>query len=132
MNEQASSDSTGLDPKLGGLLSYILPPITGIVLFLMEKKDEVIRWHAAQSIVFGIAWVALWVVFTAFSTILSAVVPILGTLIGFLIWIVLIIGAFILWVICLIKGYSGDKWRMPVLAQYADRIVAPKPASPQP
>ncbi|MEJ2153037.1 MAG: hypothetical protein P8Y29_08835 [Gemmatimonadota bacterium] len=44
MNEQpSSSETTGLDPKLGGLLSYIVPPITGIVLFLMEKEDEVIR-----------------------------------------------------------------------------------------
>jgi uncharacterized membrane protein len=130
LNEQApSSDTTGLDPKLGGLLSYIVPPITGIVLFLMEKEDDVIRWHAAQSIVFGVAWVALWVVFTVFSTILSTIIPIIGTLIGFLIWIFLIIGALILWVICLIKGYSGQKWRMPLLAQYADRVVAPKAAA---
>lgn len=123
MNEYAPSDeTTGMDPKLAGLLAYLVPPITGIIFYLIEKRQAVVRWHAAQSIVFGIAWIVLWVVFTVLATLLSTVIPIIGSILSFLIWIVLAAGGFIVWVICLIKGYSGEMWRMPFLAQYADRI----------
>lgn len=117
--------SSGMDPKLAGLLAYIVPPITGIIFLLIEKSNAVVRWHAAQSTVFGIAWIILWVVFSVLSAVLSAAIPVIGAIIGFLIWIVLFIGGLILWVICLMKGYSGTMWRMPFLAQFADRIYSP-------
>lgn len=116
--------SSGMDPKLAGLLAYIIPPITGIVFLLIEKSNSVVRWHAAQSIVFGVVWIVLWVVFTILSTILGTVIPIIGWVISLVVWLVLALGGFVLWVVCLIKGYSGEKWRMPVLAAYADKVVS--------
>lgn len=132
MNEQqpppppAAAQTSGMDPRLAGLLAYLIPPITGIVFILIEKTNQVVRWHAAQSIVFGVAWIVLWVVFTIASTVLSVVIPILGTIASLLIWLVLAAGGFVLWVVCLIKGYSGEIWRMPILAPWADKIVASK------
>lgn len=113
-----------MDPKLAGLLAYIIPPITGIVFLLIEKANPVVRWHAAQSIVFGVVWIVLWIVLVILSMILSAVIPVLGSIAGFLITVVVWLGGFVLWVICLIKGYSGEKWRMPVLAPYADKVAS--------
>lgn len=121
-DQPSSSDTAGMDPRLAGLLSYLVPPITGVIFFLIEKRNDVVRWHAAQSIVFGIVWIAVWVLFTILSTVLSTVIPFLGWIFGFLMWIVLALGGLILWVVCLIKGYSGQKWRMPVLAPYADKV----------
>lgn len=117
-DQPSSSDSTGMDPRLAGLLSYLVPPITGIIFFLIEKRDDVVRWHAAQSIVFGVAWIVIWVAFMVLT-----MIPVLGWLV-WLLGIPLGIAAFILWIFCLIKGYSGQKWRMPVLAPYADKVVA--------
>lgn len=119
-----SAPSSGLDPKLAGLLAYLFPPITGIIFILIEKTNRVVRWHAAQSIVFGVAWVALWILFTILSMVLSTVIPVIGSILSLLIWVVLFIGGFVLWVICLIKGYSGEMWRMPILAPYADKVTA--------
>jgi uncharacterized membrane protein len=122
VNESSSSsETTGMDPKLAGLLAYLVPPITGIIFFLIEKRQAVVRWHAAQSIVFGVAWIALWIGATILSMVLSAI-PIVGWLIGIVLWLVLGLGGFLLWILCLIKGYSGEMWRMPFLAQFADRI----------
>ena len=121
---QPVAQSSSMDPKLAGLLAYLIPPITGIVFILIEKSNRVVRWHAAQSIVFGIAWVVMWIVFTILSMVLSTVIPIIGSIISLLVWLVIFIGGFILWVICLIKGYSGEMWRMPILAPYADKIAA--------
>ena len=118
-----ATQSSGMDPKLAGLLAYLVPPITGIIFFLIEKTNQVVRWHAAQSIVFGIAWIVLWIAFTVLSMVLTAILPIIGTIIGFLIWIVVFLGGLVLWVVCLIKGYSGQVWRMPIIAPYADRLM---------
>lgn len=115
--------SSGMDPKLAGLLAYVVPPITGIVFLLVEKTNRVVRWHAAQSTVFGVVWVVLWVVFTILSTILGTVIPVIGWLVSLAVWLVLALGGFVLWVVCLIKGYSGEMWRMPVLAPWADKVV---------
>lgn len=112
-----------MDPKLAGLLAYLIPPLTGIIFLLIEKSNAVVRWHAAQSTVFGIAWIVLWVVFTIVSTILGTVIPVIGAIAGFLIWIILALGGFVIWVICLIKGYSGEMWRMPLLAPYAEQVL---------
>jgi uncharacterized membrane protein len=118
-----ATQSSGMDPKLAGLLAYLVPPITGIIFFLIEKTNQVVRWHAAQSIVFGIAWIVLWIAFTVLSMVLTAILPIIGTIIGFLIWIVVFLGGVVLWIVCLIKGYSGQMWRMPIIAPYADRLM---------
>ena len=118
-----ATQSSGMDPKLAGLLAYLVPPITGIVFFLIEKTNQVVRWHAAQSIVFGIAWIVLWIAFTVLSMVLTAILPIIGTIIGFLVWIVVFLGGVVIWVVCLIKGYSGQMWRMPLIAPYADRLM---------
>jgi uncharacterized membrane protein len=125
-----ATQSSGMDPKLAGLLAYLVPPITGIIFFLIEKSNRVVRWHAAQSIVFGIAWIVLWIALTVLSMVLSAIIPIIGTIIGFLVTFVVFIGGVILWIVCLIKGYSGQMWRMPVVAPYADRIMGSGGSTP--
>lgn len=118
-----ATQSSGMDPKLAGLLAYLIPPITGIIFFIIEKSNRVVRWHAAQSIVFGVAWIVLWVLLTVVSMVLSAVIPIIGTIIGFLVTFVVWIGGVILWIVCLIKGYSGQMWRMPLIAPWADKVM---------
>lgn len=119
----SQTTSTGLDPKLAGLLCYILGPITGIIFFLIEKSHAVVRFHAAQSIVFGVAWIVLWVVFTVFSIVLYRIDWTLGNvfnLVTLLVWL----GLFIVWIVLLIRGYSGQKWKLPILGDMAERMVS--------
>jgi uncharacterized membrane protein len=118
-----ATQSSGMDPKLAGLLAYLIPPITGIIFFIIEKSNRVVRWHAAQSIVFGVAWIVVWVLFSVLSMILSAIIPIIGTIISLLVWVVVFLGGMVLWIVCLIKGYSGQMWRMPLVAPWADKLM---------
>jgi uncharacterized membrane protein len=114
--------STGLDPKLAGLLCYILGLITGLIFFLIEKSNPVVRFHAAQSIVFSGATIALWIVLTIVSIVLYQISWTLGNLFNLLTLLVWL-GCFILWVVLLIKGYSGQKWKLPVLGDMAERLA---------
>lgn len=124
----AQTTSTGLDPQLAGLLCYILGPITGLIFFLVEKTNSVVRFHAAQSIVFGILWVVLWVAVTVLGIILTQISWTIGNLFG-LVTLLVWLGLFIVWIVLLIKGYSGQKWKLPVVGDMAERIVGGTPTA---
>lgn len=119
----ASQTSTGLDPKLAGLLCYILGIITGLIFFLIEKSNDVVRFHAAQSIVFSGSVIVLWIVLMIVGLILTSISWTLGNVFG-LLTLVLWLGLFVVWVVLLIKGYSGEKWKLPVLGDIAERIAS--------
>lgn len=120
--------STGLDPQLAGLLCYILGLITGLIFYLIEKTNQTVRFHAAQSIVFSIAWIVIWVVLGIVGLVLGQISYALGNLFGIvslLVWL----GLFIVWIVLLVKGYSGEKWKLPVLGDIAERMAASKAVS---
>ncbi|MEX0763271.1 MAG: DUF4870 domain-containing protein [Dehalococcoidia bacterium] len=112
----AGATATGLEPNIAGLLCYVFTWITGIVFLVLEKDDEYIRFHAWQSIFFGVAWVVLWV----FLTISIAILPgILGTLFGFFGWLIVGGGGLAIWLLLMFKAYQGEKWRLPVIGDIA-------------
>jgi uncharacterized membrane protein len=119
----AGQTSTGLDPKLAGLLCYILGIITGLIFFLIEKSNDVVRFHAAQSIVFSGSVIVLWIVLAIVGMIIATVSWTLGSLYSILTLLVWL-GLFVVWVIMLIKGYSGTKWKLPFLGDIAERMAS--------
>lgn len=114
--------STGLDPQLAGLLCYILGLVTGVIFFLIEKTNSVVRFHAAQSIVVSLAMIVLAIGLGILNVILGAISWTLGSLFGLLMMLVWL-AAFILWIVLMIKGYSGEKWKLPVLGDWAERLA---------
>jgi uncharacterized membrane protein len=123
----AGQTSTGLDPKLAGMLCYILGIITGLIFFLIEKSNDVVRFHAAQSVVFSGSVIVLWIVLAILGIVVSTVSWTLGNLFSLLTLIVWL-GLFVLWVVLLIKGYSGEKWKLPILGDLAERMASGPPA----
>ncbi|HUP01762.1 MAG TPA: DUF4870 domain-containing protein [Gemmatimonadota bacterium] len=112
-----------MDPKLAGLLCYILGIITGLIFFFIEKTHSVVRFHAAQSILFGGASIILWIVLTVVGLVLGSISWQLGNIFGLLSLLVWL-GLFIVWVVLLIKGYSGEKWKLPLVGDMAERLAA--------
>jgi len=50
-NKSLGETSIGMQPNLAGLLCYFLGFITGLVFYLVEKKNHFVRFHAMQSLV---------------------------------------------------------------------------------
>jgi uncharacterized membrane protein len=115
--------STGLAPNVAGALAYLFPPIGGVVFFVIEKENRFVRFHAAQAIVVGIGMFAVWVAFMILSTILG-VVPILGPLFSILLWAAIALGGFGLWLLLTFRAYLGQEWEVPMVADYARRLLA--------
>ena len=101
--------STGMQPNLAALLSYLLGFITGIIFYIIEKENKFVRFHAMQSIVvFG---------FTFVASIVLGFLPFIGWLISFLLGIV----SLILWIILMIKAYQGESFKLPIAGDIAQK-----------
>ena len=118
---QAGGQGDGLDPKVGGLLSYLLGWIGGLIMFFTQKNPEV-RFHGAQSVLMNIALVAVYIVLSILSAILAfgfggfALFTLLYSLLG--------LGALVIWVIMCIKGYNLEHYKLPVIGDMAERWAA--------
>jgi uncharacterized membrane protein len=104
-----SAPSSGIESNVAGALAYI--PIVAIIWLILEpySKDKFIRFHAVQSLGLAVAWFAL--------SIVLGMIPILG-------WLLLLLltpAIFIVAVICAVKAYQKQQFKLPVLGDFAEK-----------
>lgn len=101
--------SGGLADNVAGMLAYITI-IPAIIFLVMEpyNKNKFVRFHAFQSIGFAIAW---------FIVNCFWIIPFIGWIIAFVGWI----AGLIVWVLLLIKANKGEKWKLPVIGDFAEK-----------
>jgi uncharacterized membrane protein len=101
-------------------LSYVLGFVTGIIFLYLDPydKDEFVRFHARQSIVFSVAVFVLWIVVSVFI----AVLPRWFSGLLWLLWRLVAIGLAFFWLFLIYKAYTGERYRIPELADWADNI----------
>lgn len=106
----------GLEDNVAGLLAYITF-IPAIIFLVMEpyNKRPFVRFHSFQSIFFGVACIAVAVVVGIIGSI-----PVLGwsTL---LLWPLVCLGELAIWVVLLTKAYGGQRWKLPVIGDIAEK-----------
>ncbi len=109
---QADASSTGLDRNVGGLLSYVCGPISGIIFLIIEKKSAFVRFHAMQSTV---TFAGLFVI-----GLITNVLPVLGVLISLLLAPVTLI----LWIILMYKAFQGERFKLPLVGDWAEQLLS--------
>jgi uncharacterized membrane protein len=98
-----------LDENIAGALCYLLGFITGIVFYLIEKENKFVRFHAMQSIlVFLPVWIIVW---------LLGWIPVLGWIVSGLLFLL----SLILWLVLMIKAYQGEKFKLPIVGDMAEK-----------
>jgi uncharacterized membrane protein len=116
---------TGMAPNVAGLLSYILWPITSILFLVLEpyNKDKFVRFHALQSLFFGIAcFVAAIVVMIL--TFVIGLVPVVGWIIDLLVHLVFWLGILAVWLFLMYKAYNKEQFMLPVIGKMAAEQAA--------
>ncbi|MEK6692472.1 MAG: DUF4870 domain-containing protein [Nitrospirota bacterium] len=117
---ELGTSSSGIEPNLAAALSYVLTIITGIIFFVIEKENKYVRFHAMQAILFGAAWIVLWIVLgVVFLGLIF--VPVIGWIISAVIYLGLGLGGFILWLILMYKAYQGERFKLPVIGDIAEK-----------
>ena len=128
---QATKSSTGLDENVAALLSYIFGWVSGLIFFLIEKDSRLVRFHAMQSILLNVlliilwfvVWiltVILWIAAAAIGDVVGAIVSILSTLI----FVVFGVGALIAVIMCLVKAYQSQYFKLPIIGNFAEKFSA--------
>jgi uncharacterized membrane protein len=100
--------TTGMAENVASGLSYVLTWLTGLIFFLIDKRPEV-RFHAMQSIAYGVLW-----------TLIAVVRPYMPGPIGALFGLVLF-ALFIGWIVLLIQGFQGKHFKLPVIGDFAEQ-----------
>lgn len=128
---QAGKSSTGLDENVAALLSYVFGWVSGLIFFLIEKDSRLVRFHGMQSLLFNVlvavVAIALWIVLFVFFLIVSQISGALATilsLVSILVWLVFGIAILAGWVLCLVKAFQGQYFKLPVIGNFAEKFSA--------
>jgi len=113
--------SLGLSERLERVLAYPLGWITGLILFLLERRNQNVQWHAKQSMaVFGPLSILWWLVGLLAG--LLGGIPIIGTyvlgpVLGFLasivFWIMVVLAIWLM-----IMAWFRPNYRLPFISNW--------------
>jgi uncharacterized membrane protein len=124
-----NKSSTGLDENVASLLAYLFQWVGGLIFFLIEKDSRLVRFHGMQSILLsGVFWVGiigLWILSFVLALIIGQISGLLATLVWVfttLLEVVLAIACLIAFVLCMIKAYQGQYFKLPVLGNFAEKF----------
>lgn len=109
MADDLGKTSTGIQPNVAALLSYALGVVSGIIFFIIEKENKFVRFHALQSILLFGGLFVLQLVLVFIPVIRAILMPVIS------------IGSLILWVILMVKAYHGEKFKLPVVGDVAEK-----------
>lgn len=116
----------GLDSNVAGMLSYLtmflccIGVIVDLVFFITEKENRFVRFHAMQSLLLLVAGMIVSIATTALAIILA--IAHLGALAA-LIRLPVGLGFIIILIICAIKAYQGEMYKLPVIGNLAENIA---------
>ena len=102
--------SLGIQENIEALIAYLIGFVSGIALLILEKKNEFVRFHAAQSTVVFLGILVLQMV--------------LGmTIILWLFSLVLSFVQMILWIVLMVKAFKGERYKLPVVGDWAEKLL---------
>lgn len=130
--QPAPASGSGLDPKIGGLLAYlpVLWPIIPIILLVISKDDKYTKFHAAQSIAFGLVVGVLWVVVGIAVGIMTAILSQVSDVLAMFVPLIMAVfglAVLIAWIMLIVKGYTGydkgETYKLPVIGNIVEGMV---------
>ena len=121
----------GLDGNLAAAIGYPIG-IIALILIFIEKENKFVRFHAIQSILWGvlatIAWIVVFIVGAVLGLILA---QILGATIAWGIWaltiflfVVIFLGWFGGFIMAAVKAYGNNQYSLPIIGKYAAKWSA--------
>src|SRR3954464_7255935 len=127
------SDPSTMDlpPNIAAAIAC-LPLVGGIIFYLLEKRNEFVRFYAMQSIIFGGAWFLFGIASTMLSLIFAGI-PGVGWILVVLFHLLtalINIAFLVIWIIATIKAFTGVRWEIPYIGPMARKQVQGVPVGP--
>ena len=112
MSGGASSDRT-----LMVVLSYLW--ILALIPLLTKKEDREVQWHAKNGLAILVAEVVIWLLLTVLNFVMPQGMGLgcgLAT-VQCVVWVAFLVVR----IMCIVKGVGGQRFRVPVISDMADK-----------
>ncbi|MFZ0957318.1 MAG: zinc-ribbon domain-containing protein [Candidatus Sulfotelmatobacter sp.] len=120
-SERAQAKIGMLTENLAGALAYFtFIPATALLLLVPYSKNRFVRFQCLQCLFLTLICLLLGVVLKLASPILF-LVPLVGPLFVSLVSIVGALGAFVVWLVLVVKAFQGEIFKLPLLGELAER-----------
>lgn len=107
--------------NVAGLLCYSLGWITGLIFYFVDKRPYV-RFHAEQSIVVFGGLHIIYFILGSFFGLSPFAGGWTGLSFGLGLYGLLNLVGLVLWILLMVKAYQGERFRVPVAADIAEKI----------
>ena len=96
-------------PNVMAVLAYLGGALTGVVVLVVEKKDQFVRYHAMQSTVtFLLVLVA---------NLLLRNIPVVRVMA----YLPFGVAVTALWIVLMVKAFTGERYKLPYIGDFAER-----------
>ncbi len=121
MTTEDPKTESGLAPNIASFLCYACFFMTSIVFLVVEKDNKMVRFHAWQSLFFSIFAFVVISVLSIIGAVLGFISSLLSALFGTLLSPVFGLVCFVLWVVCMVKAYNGEMYKLPIVGDLAEK-----------
>lgn len=104
------------DRTLMLVLSYL--GIFALIPLLTKKDDPEIQWHAKNGLALLIGQIVVYIGLSFVLHFLPAGIGCGASLIGCVVWIAF----FVIWILCIMKALKGERYRIPVITDIAEKM----------
>ena len=109
-------ETTKIEPNISAIFCYLLPIFGGIVFYIKEKDNNFVKFHAVQSILFGLLiWGStLLMQYLQFGFVINIIVPVFSFI------------AFVIWASLMWHAYNYHEFELPYLGKLSRTIMNQK------
>lgn len=112
-----AKSSTGMEPKIACLLAYLFSWLGGLIIFLIEKENKYVKFHALQALILGVLEMAIIIVFFW----ILGWIPFAGLVFMVIGWLAVVV-CYIFAIIAIIKSFQGERYYIPFLRSLVDKF----------
>lgn len=126
--DNSGKSALGLDQNVAAGLAYL--PICGInlimsiIIIATDKTNKLPRFHAFQSLLLAgvtiVGYIVVWILTVLLAVIGSAIKFPAIAFLGMLLLIIFVLAVLAALVMCLIKAFSGEMYKLPIIGNMAD------------
>ncbi len=89
---------------------------------LVASRREFVKWHAKQGLLLSATLILIYPILKSVHFILDRYFwDFFGELFWIAVWMVLV-GIMVMMLVCIIRGLEGERFRVPLLGELADRL----------
>lgn len=115
--DQLGQELTDQDRVL--LVFGYLGPLS--LVALVASRREFVKWHAKQGLVLSAILALLYPILRLVHYIMDSIWSVFGRLFEVAVWMA-VLGVFVAMMVCIVRALEGERFKMPVVGDLADRL----------